>query len=367
MLARDSLMAGVLREPGKLGALSLAQWDVLMPQARRAGMVGRLAWLARLHGQTVAGRPGEYLEGAGIVAARQMQAVRYEVERILSALEGSGTPLILLKGAAYVMAELPCALGRSFTDIDLLVPKQQIAMVERALAFHGWASGHHSPYDQRYYRKWMHEIPPLQHLRRGTVIDLHHAILPPKARIHSDPEPLFKNARLIPGHANLLVLAPSDMILHSATHLFTDGEFNHGLRDLADLDVLIRHFSVEEGFWAQLSERAHVLNLVRPLHYALRYCKAVLDTPVPEALPGVSGSYWTDTLMDVFLGRALAPEHASCSDGLSNISRRFLYIRGHWLRMPMHLLVPHLFYKAFLAEREEESEREKQNGADRPR
>jgi hypothetical protein len=33
------------------------------------------------------------------------------------------------------------------------------------------------------------------------------------------------------------------MVLHSATHLFYDGELNHGLRDLVDLDDLLRHFS----------------------------------------------------------------------------------------------------------------------------
>ena len=27
-------------------------------------------------------------------------------------------------------------------------------------------------YDRQYYRRWMHEIPPLQHLRRATVIDV---------------------------------------------------------------------------------------------------------------------------------------------------------------------------------------------------
>jgi hypothetical protein len=35
--------------------------------------------------------------------------------------------------------------------------------------------------------------------------------------------------------------------------------------------------------------------------------------------------------------------------------------------MPLHLLLPHLFHKAFLAEREaEKREKEKENGAVRP-
>ena len=34
----------------------------------------------------------------------------------------------------------------------------------------GWATTHHSPYDQRYYRTWMHELPPLRHAVRGSIL-----------------------------------------------------------------------------------------------------------------------------------------------------------------------------------------------------
>jgi hypothetical protein len=365
MLAHDALLAVVLREPQRLAKLSLSEWDLLLPQARRAGMLARLAWVAEQSGQTITGRPGEYLEGARVVSLRQAQAVHFEVERIHSALEGTGIPVILLKGAAYEMAGLPCAVGRTFSDIDLLIPQEHLATAEKVLRFHGWANGQLTPYDQRYYRKWMHEIPPLMHLRRLTVIDLHHAILPLTARIKSNPQPLFEHARALPGFENLFVLAPADMLLHSATHLFTEGEYNHGLRDLADLDSLLRHFSTDPGFWEELGRRAEVLNLGRPLYYALRYCQAVLGTPIPTELARRNGPA-LPALMDALFGRALAPEHASCADSLSGHARSLLYVRGHWLRMPLHLLLPHLFHKAFLAE-SEEAAKEKENGADRPR
>jgi len=53
------------------------------------------------------------------------------------------------------------------------------------LMLEGWVSGHRSAYDQRYYRKWMHEIPPMTHIRRQTVLDLHHNILPETARLRT--------------------------------------------------------------------------------------------------------------------------------------------------------------------------------------
>lgn len=351
MNAHDALLAAVLREPQRLAKLLPCEWDLLLPQARRAGMLAHLAWVAEQSGQTISGRPGEYLESARIISQRQAQAVHFEVQRIHAAFEETGIPVVLLKGAAYEMADLPCSVGRTFSDIDLLVPQEHLESAEKILRFHGWAGGHHTPYDQRYYRKWMHEIPPLMHLRRLTVIDLHHAILPLSARIKSSPETLFENARALPGFKQLFVLAPADMLLHSATHLFTGGEYNHGLRDLVDLDSLLRHFSATPGFWEELERRAEVLKLGRPLYYTLRYCHAVLHTPIPSRLAQRYRPAWP-ALMDALFGRALAPQHVSCSDSLSGHARWLLYVRGHWLRMPLYLLLPHLFHKAFLAERE---------------
>ena len=37
-------------------------------------------------------------------------------------------------------------------------------------------------YDDAYYRRWMHELPPLIHRDRDRMIDVHHTILPLTAR-----------------------------------------------------------------------------------------------------------------------------------------------------------------------------------------
>ena len=48
--------------------------------------------------------------------------MRREVGHIRQALANLPAPPVLLKGAAYVVAELPNATGRRFGDIDILVP-----------------------------------------------------------------------------------------------------------------------------------------------------------------------------------------------------------------------------------------------------
>ena len=343
------LLLRALRQPASLALLGLADWDLLLCQARQGNLMAHLACLVDAQGLPVPVPVRRHLEWARIVAQRHTQAVKWEVLQIQRALAGVGVPLILLKGAAYVMAGLPAAQGRLFSDIDILVPKSQLNGVEAALMLHGWAGTHHDAYDQRYYRSWMHELPPMQHIRRMTVIDVHHAILPETASLHPDPGKLRAAAQPIAG--NLMVLAPIDMLLHSATHLFHDGELEHGLRDLLDIDSLLRGFSRQASFWPELLARAAELELSRPLFYALRYAARILHSPIPADALDAAGRPPRPTLelLDALFLRALMPAHPSCSDCLTGLARRLLYVRANWLRMPPLLLSRHLLHKTFMS------------------
>jgi hypothetical protein len=353
------LLLRVLRDPAVAAGLDAAGWDLLLRQALGADMSTILLVLlddAGLLGQVPA--PARtHLEWARAAGERHAQAVRYEVRQIGRALSGLNLPLILLKGGAYAMAGLQAGRGRMFSDIDILVPKAQLGEVEAALMLHGWATTHQDAYDQRYYREWMHELPPMEHLRRGNVIDVHHAILPETAAARPDPDKLRATAVALPGSEPgmppLAVLAPRDMVLHSAVHMFSEGEFSHGLRNLFDLHRLLLEFGRQDGFWDGLPARARELELARPLFYALRYCRRLLGTPVPDAVfrniaadgPRQPVLAWMDSL---FL-RALLPAHPSCSDALTPVAHGMLYIRGNWLRMPFFMLLRHLFHKAFVS------------------
>jgi hypothetical protein len=349
------LLTRVLRTPQSMAALDAPAWELVLRQAGAADLGATLALLAEEHGvfKTLPARVQRRLGWERTAWERHGQAVRFETRQVRHALLGTGLPLILLKGTAYVAAGLPAAAGRLFSDIDLLVPKERLAEVESLLMAHGWVSTHHDAYDQRYYREWMHELPPMQHMRRATVIDVHHAILPETAAVRPDPARLRAGARAIPGDSGLHVLAPCDMVLHSATHLFYEGEYDHGLRDLFDLHRLLCHFgATEPGFWTALPARARELELARPLFYALRYCIQLLGTPVPAAtLKAAAGGRPNRALlglMDGLFARALRPMHPSCAGRLTPVADAMLYIRGNWLRMPPLMLSRHLFHKAFL-------------------
>jgi hypothetical protein len=348
----SELVSTLYRDPHQVASLDLPGWDRVIRQAERADLLANLALRLEDHGLLprvpVAAR--NHLESARMIANRHALAVRWEIKQIQHALAETRVPIILLKGAAYLMAGLPAARGRLFHDVDILVPKAALETVEQHLHWHGWVSTHLDAYDQHYYRTWMHELPPLRHVKRQTVLDVHHTILPPTARLHPDPGKLLTAARPIEGYEALHILAPVDMVLHSATHLFHEGEFTHGLRDLVDLDSLLRHFGVDDSFWSRLTQRVTELDLMRPLYYALRHTSRLLATPIPTHVMQAVQQWGTPPLplarlMDALLQRALPPDHPSCNDWASGLVRWLLYVRSHYLRMPLHLLIPHLLHK----------------------
>lgn len=352
----------VLGDPGRMAGLDLGEWDRLLRQADRAGLLSRLAVLAADLDREVPPQAGRRLDAARSIAERQLRAVRWEARKLDQALATVDTPFLLLKGAAYAMANLPPARGRVFGDIDILVPKTALSQVEGALRLHGWHGTHHSAYDQRYYRQWMHELPPLVHIRRQGTLDVHHNLLPETAHIKTRPDKVIASAEPLPGFQVLRVPCLEDLVLHSATHLFHEGEWEHGLRDLVDLDALMRHGAGREGWWDGLWRRGEKLQLTVPLALAIRYASALLGMPVPETwLDRSHGSLsmigWP--LRDALFLRGFSTCHPECRMRGNALAELLLYVRSHALRMPPHLLLPHLAYKAWLSVRGPVSETRK--------
>ena len=364
-------LAHMLGRPTEPRLANSEEWQQLMSQARRAGLHGRLALAVLGHVSSIstltppfvdapeAVLPSEipagmqpHLESAALVCRRLADGMLLEVDRLTEALQRGGHRVVLLKGAAYLCGGLPPSRGRVFGDIDILVPRDSLPEVERALMSGGWISTEPDAYNQRYYRQWMHEIPPLTHVRRGTTVDVHHTIVPPTSAFRVAGDQLLRAARQVGQNGQLWVLQPTDMVLHSAVHLFTEGEFDRGLRDLLDLRDLLVHFGmIEPSFWPKLFARADELALGRPLHHALTHVARLFGSCVPgEFLPAirVNAPPWPQRIaMCWLLTQALRPPHPCCDSRFSTMARRLLYLRAHWLRMPLYLLVPHLAHKAW--------------------
>ena len=350
---KNCLLISLLRDVTLVKRLSLKEWDLLIRQARSTGLTARLYYFIKKN-ELVDFIPAIVLKhfiSEWMYFTKLYQSVGWELSELKSALDKKNLPVHLMKGTAYVALELEVSKGRIFSDIDLLFSHDSIDLAESALMNAGWMGTHHNEYDRHYYRQWMHEIPPLRHVQRQSVLDVHHNILPPTAKIQINVEKILAAVVEVDGE-NIFCLSPEDLVLHSATHLFHEGDFVHGLRDISDLDLLLKEFSVEKVFWSKLVERAVELNLGRLLYYGFRYTSFFLKTPIPDSVIGSISKFAPNgvmlRVMDFIFFRALMPDHPSCDDRWTGLARWVLYIRSHWLRMPVYLLVPHLVRKSWM-------------------
>jgi hypothetical protein len=328
--ARD--VARLLAHPAV--AAEIEDWTPILSAARAESLAGSLAF--RLKGMPVPDKVERLLADARRAARAGRTDALWEAEMARRALAPLGVPVVLLKGTAYAAAGLDAGTGRSIGDLDILVPRVSLPDVERALLAAGWEWVKEDTYDQLYYRRWMHELPPLIHSTRDRMIDVHHNILPLTARPKPDAEALVADSVAL--EKGLRILCPEDMVVHAAAHLFADGDLAGGLRNLWDIDRLLREFEGAEGFWQRLHDRAARHRLLSAVHRAGRLANDLYGTSVPDGW-----RVW-DSADPLFRARLLA------RDGWGRPTRRALrfgfYARSHWLRMPPLMLARHLWKKA---------------------
>src|SRR4029079_13106255 len=123
-------------------------------------------------------------------------------------------------------------------------------------------------------------LPPMIHRDRRSVVDVHHGILPRTSRLKPSPDRLLQQAETLGD--GVRVLCPAHIVLHAAAHLFHDGEIAGAIRDLVDLDQLLRWFGRAEAFWRSFRRETRALDLARPAYYALRYARRWFGTPLPD-------------------------------------------------------------------------------------
>ena len=348
-----NLLCECLTNPAVVRKWGAEEWNSFLPTARDARLLGRSLYLfdaSKLTDQ-VPRRVYDQLKGA-LAQTRyvQGQAMR-ELRHLMRRLGDQGVAIVTLKGIAYQAAGLPPAAWRNLSDVDVLIDVADMDRAEQLLRSAGWVdSGDFDDYDQHYYRDWMHELPPLRHRSRQMEVDLHHNLAPPVSRIRVDAAKLWADAVQVEGQYGLSVkvLAPVDMLLHNAIHLFMNDELRGGLRDVVDFRDLFRHFvDTHADLEQRLLRRAEEFGCGRALFYAVttaqRLVGLVPSTTFCTDLERYAPSAPVRYLMGWLIDRLLAPQRPDTSSAA--LAERLLFIRSHWIRMPPGMLLRHLAHK----------------------
>jgi len=347
------LLLEAIVQPANLVDYSNQQWELLLRLARRARLLGYLAARLGKDGlpDKIPVRAANLLRSNLIQAKKQQQSVRWELNRVMWALNSQEIPVVVLKGMAYSLLDLPNAGGRLFADLDLLVAKEDLEQVESSLLKKGWRHYALTDYDERYYREWSHEIPALVHPERGVEVDVHHTLSSPLGKLKIDPLP-FRKAAIRIRNTGIYVLSPEDMVLHCAVNLFQNNELADDLRHLVDFNEMLQFFIHQQPLFQQkLIERTSQLGLENPLFYCLYFSRLLLRSLVSADLekqlnhkPG----WIARCVMHYCVPLVLLPQHPDTPSRLAELARLLLYMRSHWLRMSLYRLLPHLAYKFYL-------------------
>lgn len=349
-MTENNILIQVLKDPYMMTGLSIDQWNICLKEAKLSGTAGRLAYDADKLSITnkLPLKVQDLFKGFLYTSASSTRKIKWEMNRVARALHDSGEKTILLKGAAYISKKLQCTHGRTSVDLDILVAKNRIDWAEEQFLKAGWQHQVINDYDQKFYREYSHELPPLVHPDRHISIDVHHSILPLTSRVSPDMDKMM--AAAVQADDGFYVFSNVDIILHSVVHLFQDGEIRSSIRNLLEQHDLYNEFGKDDQFWQELIPRAHALGLSRALYYSLKFCKIIFDTHIPKSVMTDINAYkpgfLTQKLMDYMVPAVISPTH-----GARGLARLFamngLYIRSHWLRMPPMLLVKHLTIKFF--------------------
>ena len=329
-------LIALLRSPQSHRNLPEAHWNALIEQGRQTQLLGQLAALLQREKllDQVPHAVQRHLMLARLTVMRRNQSALWEVDTLRRAVDPK-IPLVLLKGCAYLASADDNASGRIFSDLDVLVRRQDLPVVEASLMSVGWKPSRVNDYDQAYYRNWMHEVPPMVHVRRHTVVDLHHAINPPVSRCYIAPERLFEcSVEVRPG---IFVLSEADRVIHCALHLLQEGDPGKVIRDLYDLHLLLRQHHNSADRLEALCQRAQALKVAAQIGVAIGAAHALfVNAPVVNTRTGWLQACLVRAGMDANGTTTLTGDAA----GLA------LMAYAHWMKMPVHILLPHLVHKS---------------------
>jgi len=339
-------------QPKLVQEWSTEQWNQFLQQSYVTNLTARVYYILK-ENQLIDFIPKamrwHFLSAEKVFLAHQHDILN-EALHIVKALKLSDIEPVFLKGTAYLLANDKCHYGRLFSDVDIFVPKEQIKATEQMLSWNGWINEELTEHDEKYYRNWMHEIPPMINTKTNMTIDVHHNLIPLVSRIKLNSNLLLSKVET-QGRYN--VLAREDRVLHSAAHLLLDGEFKHGFRDLHDLYSLVTEgIEQKSAFLSLLHARAKQLGFELILYYCLSLLIDFFELKVnanimQECEQSLSSPLIAKQVLQMFK-RVLQPNEKLANSIKYKTSLQLLFIRSHWLKMPMHILLPHLFHKAFI-------------------
>jgi Uncharacterised nucleotidyltransferase len=277
--ARDPLLVALLRGEDADGAGAL-EWRRAAVAARAEGLE---PWLLRHITRNAITAPDdvrERLREASVRLTARALALAAELGAILRALAAAGVACAPLRGAALGERLYDDACARPAGDIDLLVRRDELDVVEATLATRGFRA-----VDRRagFAREFSYTLEMARDAHGGIVVEPHWTLAYPPFADALDMERIWARCRV--GHvvgAPARLLAPEAMLLNLCLHLIHKAP-DVPLLWLLDIDRLIRR-EADVMDWDEVIGLARSARLERQVAAGLRHVEALLAISVPPAV-----------------------------------------------------------------------------------
>ena len=151
---------------------------------------------------------------------KQQQQLLLEHQHLTEQLQGVISSWRYLRGSALQFLNNDMFAGRIKNNIDIYVPQQHVANVEKTLLDNGWRYKNIADYEETFYRRWAQQTTPLIHKQRRTELAIHFQLLPKTLINKLNPAPLLHHHLSPPLCEPATLLSPDAMVLHQAIMLF---------------------------------------------------------------------------------------------------------------------------------------------------
>ena len=228
------------------------------------------------------------LRDAEAVSALRSALLRRELAAVAPPLaEAIGAPPIALKGPAIADRFYPDARLRSFADLDLLVPRDDLGAAQVALGRLGYREK--VELREGFGATHGHDVHVHRSLgRQRADIELHWRVGDDPLGSALDHGALAAGASPADGETAVAYPAPPDQLLVCSMHLLSDR-----LKRLAWVEDIRRiSLALEEPAWRESFERARALGLLWVLHRALDYARHHLGYVRERPLPAGEAPPW---------------------------------------------------------------------------
>ncbi len=200
---------------------------------------------------------------------------------ILNSFHEKEVSCILLKGASIALEFYHPRESRPYTDLDLLVKKNDFDKAKKILMGLGFRIS--NPEGEEIRRRYFNSVSFSKTEARSVDLDLHWEafIVSWNERPFLSRHQVWQNIRWIefPG-LRLPVLQPYMLVLYLAFHFTLHHHFGK-LLSLCDLDRVIEKWG-EEIDWDGLIRQAVSMKIKKPTYYSLKLAHSLLKTKVPD-------------------------------------------------------------------------------------